>query len=193
MDIVFLLLAFTSLISFIIGIVKPSAFQEIFKKRATRKNLSLYFLGATMVSFILFGIVTESAQQTPIINDQFVKISEPVIDFEKIREWNPDNDPDAIGLEILISENEATMENIIKLVESITATAKKAVVKIYQNRLAWEEEQTGNYTDIYNEGYLVFYVKNLTDSGLYRDFNEFRWMQEKGNLQNLYGTKTKLL
>ena len=89
-------------------------------------------------------------------------------------------------------DDDVTEESIIKLVESITSNTQKAVVKIYQNRQAWEEEQSGNYTDVYNQDYLVFYVKNLTDSGAYRGFNEIRWMQEKGDLQDLFGTKTKL-
>lgn len=196
MDNLFFFLMLISLVFLIVALISPLSFQKIFKKKATRKHLSLYFIGAIIVFFILVGITanpveqkTEAVQQTILTDKQTV---ETTIIFDKLREWNPNNDPQAIGLEILVFKEDVTKENIIKLVESITSGAQKAIVKVYQNRQAWEEEQSGNYTDVYNEGYLAFYVKNLTNNGAYGGFNEVRWFQEKGILKNLFGTKTEL-
>ncbi len=215
MDNLFLLLVLASLIAFIVALIKPSSFQKIFKDKATRKNLSLYFIGATIIFFVLFGITTDPVEQTTEVNtptqtnqkevvqqtpptdnqpaeESESQINNTVINFDKLREWNPNDDSQAIGLEILVSKDDVTEESIINLVKSITSNTQKSVVKIYQNRQAWEEEQSGNYTDVYNQDYLAVYVKNLSDSGAYRGFNEIRWMQEEGDLQDLFGTKTKL-
>ncbi|PIZ75107.1 hypothetical protein COY05_05105 [Candidatus Peregrinibacteria bacterium CG_4_10_14_0_2_um_filter_38_24] len=65
MNILFLLLAFASLTSLIIGLIKPSAFKEIFKHKSTRKNLSIYFLAGMIIFFILAAISTGEVKQTP--------------------------------------------------------------------------------------------------------------------------------
>jgi len=63
MDNLFLFLMMLSLGSLIVALVKPSAFQKIFKDKSTRKELSLYFSGATILFFILFGITVEPIEQ----------------------------------------------------------------------------------------------------------------------------------
>jgi hypothetical protein len=217
MDVLFLILFLLSLAGLIIGLIKPFSLSRLLKEKATRKNSAKIFGTTAIIFFVLFGMITspkqttkivvpaqttqkqkaEVVQQIPPTNNQPAKksetqISDSVIGFDKLREWNPDDDTQAIGLEILISKEDVTKEGIIKLVKSITSNTQKAVVKIYQNKQAWNEEQSGNYTSVFNEGYLAFCVKNLTNSGAYRGFNEIRWMQEKGNLQDLFGDKMKL-
>ena len=115
-----------------------------------------------------------------------------IIDYAVLRKWNPDDDSKAIGMEILISEDDASKENIINLIKSIGSKSEKVLVKVYQNKEAWEQEKSGDYGKEYNRGYLVYYVKNLTDSGAYRGIDEIRWFQEKGQLEELMGTKTKI-
>ncbi|MCK5412829.1 MAG: hypothetical protein KAI57_00455 [Candidatus Pacebacteria bacterium] len=153
----------------------------------------VFFFGLIALTLIDPNLDDNSAlNQEKIYEESENQIINSVINFDKLREWNPDDDIHAIGLEILVSKDDVTEENIVKLAESIASNTQKAVVKIYQNRQAWEEEQSRNYTDVYNQDYLAFYVKNLTNSNAYRGFNEIRWMQEKGDLQDLFGTKTKL-
>lgn len=64
MDNLFLLLMLLSFGSLIFALINPLAFQWIFKNNANRKNLSLYFSGATILFFILFGVTTPPIQQT---------------------------------------------------------------------------------------------------------------------------------
>lgn len=59
--------------------------------------------------------------------------AEPPIDYTILREWNPDEDPKAIGLEILISKDDSTKENIENLVKSLSHSAGEAAIKVYQN------------------------------------------------------------
>lgn len=112
--------------------------------------------------------------------------------YDVLRSWNPDSDPNAIGMEILINPDDVSKENIVNLVQKIADNKSKAVIKIYQDKKAWQGEQKGVYGDIFDAGYLVFYVKNTTGSGAYRGFNEIRWMQELGNLEELFGTNMQL-
>lgn len=117
---------------------------------------------------------------------------EPPIDYSILREWNPDDDPQAVGLEILINENDATKENIENLVKSLSDNARKAAIKVFQSRQAWQEEQSGDYTDAYDSGYLAYYMKNLTGSGAFQGRNEIRWFQAEGQLEHLMGSSTQL-
>lgn len=54
---------FASFGALIISLINPLVFQKIFKNKATRKNLSMYFIGSTMIFFVLFGITTDSIEQ----------------------------------------------------------------------------------------------------------------------------------
>ncbi len=168
-----------------------------------------FWVGGVIILFILIGALggddtTETTQQTeevtettstptpsPTDDTQSAQEAE-VIDFSVLREWNPDNDSQALGLEILVSESDATEENIVNLIRSLSTETQKSVIKVYQDRQAWEEEQSGEYTSAYDRGYLAFYVKNLTDSGAYRGRNEIRWFQEVGQLEHLMGTTIEL-
>ena len=78
MDNLFILLVFVSFIAFIVGLVRPSVFQKIFKDKATRKNLSIYFIGATIIFFILFGVFNKSIEQTPETNPPVITTQEQI-------------------------------------------------------------------------------------------------------------------
>ena len=127
-------------------------------------------------------------------NDESINKEESVssnIEYDILREWNPDNEGDAIGLDILLSPKDVNEETIKEIVQQIVGDKKKAMIKVYQSKKAYSEETTGNYSDEYKKGYVAFYVKNLTGDGAYQDFDEIRWMQEIGKLSSLYGTVTK--
>lgn len=137
---------------------------------------------------------TEQIEESTEIEEE-MSVQEPVdppIDHSILREWNPDDDPQAVGLEILISENDATKENIENLIKTLSDNDSKAAIKVFQSRQAWQEEQSGDYTDAYDSGYLAYYVKNLTGSGAFQGRNEIRWFQAEGQLEHLMGSSTQL-
>ena len=69
-------------------------------------------------------------------------------------------------------------------------TYKNAVlVRIFSNKQAYTNENNSVYGEVYDEGYILFYIKNLTDRGIHRGRNEIRWMQAKGGLSPLFGEK----
>lgn len=154
-----------------------------------------------IVLLLLIGSCGEEDQQRTEQIEESTEIEEelsveepldPPIDYTILREWNPDDDPQAVGLEILISENEATKENIENLVKSLSDNVRKAAIKVFQSRQAWQEEQSGEFTDAYDSGYLAYYVKNLTGSGAFQGRNEVRWFQAEGQLEHLMGSSNQL-
>ena len=60
MDTIFLLLFFISFIALVIGLVKPTVFSRFIKGEIKRKKIAIIFGIATVASFILFGITTDS-------------------------------------------------------------------------------------------------------------------------------------
>lgn len=56
----FLLLMLTSIGCLITGLIKPSVFDRFFKKSLSRKQLTLIFLGSTIVFFILTAVTVPS-------------------------------------------------------------------------------------------------------------------------------------
>lgn len=63
MDDLFLLFMLVSFGAFITALINPLVFQKIFKNKATRKNLSIYFIGSSIIFFVLFGITTDPVEQ----------------------------------------------------------------------------------------------------------------------------------
>lgn len=62
MDTIFLLLFFASFVALIVGLVKPTAFSRFIKGEATRKKIATIFGIATVSSFVLFGITTDTSK-----------------------------------------------------------------------------------------------------------------------------------
>ena len=70
MNNLFLLLILASFGALITALIKPLAFQKIFKDKANRKNLSIYFIGSTIIFFVLFGITTDPVKQITEVNQK---------------------------------------------------------------------------------------------------------------------------
>ena len=104
MDDLFLLLFFVSIVSLIVGLIKPSAFSFL-KKEITRKNVVSLFGISSIVFFVLFGVTTEPTVQ----NQQ--KLQENKISENKEVNQQPKKEKD----EQLEIENQSTgkAENII--------------------------------------------------------------------------------
>jgi micrococcal nuclease len=80
MDNLTLLLFFISFISLIIGLIKPSAFRKIFKdKEISRKFILQVFGTASIVLFIITGVIASSSEQTdnkeiePVVHQEIHK------------------------------------------------------------------------------------------------------------------------
>jgi hypothetical protein len=188
---------------FIAAVLLPPITTLIYRKWNFKlsKAVKLFII---ISGLLIVGLTSEDSNNSQIKNKEtendIVEITEKPdtelrnglininINFDKLREWYPDNDLSAIGLEILVSRDDVTKENIIKLAESISSKTQKAVVKFYQSKEAWAEEKSGSYTEVYDQDYLAFYVKNLTGKGAYNGLNEIRWMQAEGDLQDLTTT-----
>lgn len=67
MDNLFLLLFFVSIISLVVGLIKPSLFARFLKNQATRKGVAKIFGIATVVFFVLFAITTDNSTK-PVEN-----------------------------------------------------------------------------------------------------------------------------
>jgi hypothetical protein len=116
--------------------------------------------------------------------------------YEVLRQGEPyeEDTNNGLGLEILLKEKESdlTKKGIVKFINTIEKDKDPVNIRIFLSRKAYEDEQNENYSDEYDKGYLLFYVKNTTVDRAYYGFNEIRWMQEKGKFSNLFGNKTKL-
>lgn len=67
MDNLFLILFFVSFIALIVGLVKPTAFSRFIKGEITRKKIATIFGIATVASFILFGITTDTSKNNQAV------------------------------------------------------------------------------------------------------------------------------
>lgn len=211
----FLLLACIILI--IIGSFKPEKALFWFKGIKDRKTVYKYYGIGILISFIGFGIFNPKKGKTKkdeIANEQPQKVENEnkgsvtfnangeevkrneieTIKYEVLREWQPDKENDAIGMDILIDKKYATKDKIIELIKQIVnEDVEKANILVFTTKNAWEEGQRGSgFTSDYKKSYIAFYVKNNSSDGAYSGFNEIRWMQEIGELSNLYGTNTEL-
>ncbi len=110
------------------------------------------------------------------------------IPFTVLRQWRPNDNPAALGLEVLIDEDDAIYENIIQMVRELGSNAQISFIRVFQDEAAWRESRTSNFSEIYDRGYLAFYIKNRTGSGAYSGLHEIRWFQQEGQLEELNGT-----
>ena len=62
MDNLFLLIFFASIIALVVGLVKPTAFSRFIKGEITRKKIGTIFGIATVASFVLFAVTTDSSK-----------------------------------------------------------------------------------------------------------------------------------
>ncbi len=70
MDNLFLLIFFASIIALVVGLVKPTAFSRFIKGEITRKKIGTIFGIATVASFVLFAITTDSSKNNNEITQQ---------------------------------------------------------------------------------------------------------------------------
>ncbi|MBM7625098.1 hypothetical protein [Sporohalobacter salinus] len=123
-----------------------------------------------------------TASATPDIN----------LDYIVLKEWKI-NDSNSVGVDILINEdlNNLTKKELINFITAISIDKKYASVNIYSTPKAYQEANNNNYGTAYNNGFILSYVKDTTNSSKEK-INEITWQQKKGTFSNLFKTKTKL-
>ncbi len=168
------------IILLIVGLVLPQKSLFWFKGIKDRKTVLKFYGIGILVSFIGFGIVmpkkTEKIKEETVTeNNQNADKSKSgtrtynadgkelnrteveKIEYEVLREWNPDKDDDAIGMDILIDKKYATEEKIKELINQIVnEDVEKANVLIFTTKNAWEEGERGSsFTNDYKKSYIA--------------------------------------
>ena len=78
MDNLFLLIFFASIIALIVGLVKPTAFSRFIKGEITRKKIGTIFGIATIASFVLFAVTTDSSKNNEVAPQPVVENTQNV-------------------------------------------------------------------------------------------------------------------
>jgi len=166
------------------------------KKKTGPVKMGCAILSGLLILGFCVSVFRDSPQQTPGRTDALETAEpyqsvtqEPTIEYSVLRQWQPNNDPRGLGLEILVS-GDATEEQLVGLITSLAASHDPVIIRAYGSEEAYREGQSQNYTKNYDTDFLLFYVKNLTGRGLYSGFNEIRWMQQEGSLPHKLGEKT---
>ena len=125
---------------------------------------------------------------------------EKPLKFSLLASWKPNSEANGFGADVLL-EDELNKEEIVTFVKYLAddfnrytsdKTTAPICIRIWSSELAFEQNQKSEFGEEFRTGYLVYFVRNLTKKGVYRGFNEIRWMQEKGKFSELFGQKTKL-
>ncbi len=125
------------------------------------------------------------------IESSVIENKAEIITYEILRKWNPKNDKKAVGLDVLITKEDATEESIIDLVKHLAPNnVLVANVIIFTSRSSWVDLRNGSdFNDDMRKNYVAYYVKNISTDGAFTGFNEIRWMQGIGEFSDLPTTK----
>ncbi len=157
-------------------------------------NSIIRLLIVAAVIFAAINLANCSGEQEPEpVAEAVIPLDIDTIQFTVLRQWRPNDNPAALGLEVLIDEEDAIYENIIQMVRELGSNAQVAFIRVYQDEEAWRESRTSNYSEIYDRGYLAFYIKNRTTTGAYSGLHEIRWFQQEGELEELAETTTNFM
>src|SRR3989344_560512 len=87
MDNLFLLIFFASIIALVVGLVKPTVFSRFIKGEITRKKIGTIFGIATVASFVLFAVTTDSSKNNDDVAPQ------PVVENTQTVTENKNDNP----------------------------------------------------------------------------------------------------
>jgi hypothetical protein len=110
--------------------------------------------------------------------------------FTHLRLFKPNNVQDGYGADILL-QDELSEQELISFVKNLAGSHDPVVIRIFTSRIAYAQEQNDNYGPQYDSDYILFFVRNLSGRGAYRNCNEIRWMQATGKFSAKFGTKTR--
>src|SRR3990167_7535689 len=83
MDNLFLLIFFASIIALVVGLVKPTAFSRFIKGEITRKKIGTIFGIATIASFVLFAVTTDSLKNNKTVTKNKNDNPAPIVEKTK--------------------------------------------------------------------------------------------------------------
>lgn len=142
----------------------------------------------TLTPTYLPTFAPDTATISPLEETETPRSAVP-IKYTIIRQWQPNNLPDALGLEILL-ESEPSPQELIDFLSDLGAHNDLVVIHVYSSMEAYNDSE--RTSQAYKEGYIACYNKDLTglepDSGR----NEVRWFQEVGAYSSLYGTVVQI-
>jgi hypothetical protein len=110
--------------------------------------------------------------------------------FTYLRKFKPNNIQNGYGADILLKDGLSEQE-LVSFVKRLAGSHDPVVIRIFTSRIAYAQEQNNNYGPEYDSDYILFFVRNLSGRGAYRNCNEIRWMQATGQFSAKFGTKTR--
>lgn len=110
-----MILTLILILGLVLSLIKPSIFKKVFKEKANRTHLSLYFILAIIGSFIWFWLTTPTEDESGTIvweSEPIKEIVKPTI--EQIERIQPDVEavPVVEEIEVVEVETELTIEEI---------------------------------------------------------------------------------
>lgn len=117
MDNLFLLIFFASIIALVVGLIKPTAFSRFIKREITRKRIGKIFGIATISSFLLFAITTDSSKNNEVPQQPAVEDTQAVAE-------NKNGNP-----ALVVEKTETTLTPAPTPMSSETVSQKNAVKK----------------------------------------------------------------
>lgn len=125
---------------------------------------------------------------TPTVTPEFAL--DHTINYSFIDEWKPNDNPNGFGADILLKDD-LGKDELINFVQYLGSNKDPVLIRIWTSQTAYDQDEKAEYGNEFREGYVLFYVKNMTGEGLYWGKNEIRWMQEIGEFSDLFGQVTK--
>jgi hypothetical protein len=129
-------------------------------------------------------------QESPLALEPSPQV-ESIPRFTHLRSFKPDNVQTGYGADILL-QDELSEQELVSFVKLLAGSHDPVVIRIFTSRMAYTQEQNDSYGPEYDSDYILFFVRNLSGRGAYRNCNEIRWMQATGKFSTKFGTKTRL-
>lgn len=121
-------------------------------------------------------------------------LSVALLDHDTLRAWKPNDAVNGLGAEILLRQDidEISEDQLLSFIRRLAGDHDPVLIRVYTSQEAYAAEREQTYGPAYDEGYILFYIKNLTGRGAYGGRNEVRWMQESGRFAARFGEATPL-
>ena len=137
---------------------------------------------------ILFLVGCDNKEQEALEQQ---RIEEQTLKYTSLREWQPNNNINGLGLDILLEGN-LEVDSLISLIKELSIGKDPVVISIYTDEKVYNNVKNNIYGEPFDQHFILMYVQNNTGKGIYNGCNEIRWMQEIGKFSGLFGTKTQL-
>jgi hypothetical protein len=140
------------------------------------------------------NVASEPAEKTPApaeatSYDGQAKTQKPR--YEILRQWQPNDMRDGLGLELLMGAD-ADEGEIVSLIKELSKGKDPVLINIYTDRKVYEDAKKNIYEESFDRHFILAYIKNYTNRGIFQGVNEIRWMQEVGKFSHLFRTATRL-